>query len=168
MGRRSRKRVAADRAAAGQTPSPDPAPRPAAAGARHQRPLDRRARLGEAPKAPWAPFPLVELAVLLAMGMIIAGFLSDGRRQRTLLVAGIVIAALSGLEVSIREHFAGYRSHTTLLAGVCTVAVIIPLVLIVRLPQAAVLATALAVFATAFYLLRAAFARRTGGLGFRV
>jgi MFS family permease len=164
MGRRSRKRVAADRVAGTPAaPAPPPAQPP-----RPPRPLDRRARLSEAPKAPWSPFPLVELAVLVAMGMIIGGLFSDGRRQRALLVAGVALAGLAGLELSIREHFAGYRSHTTLLSGVAAVAVVVPLVLLARVPQGAVLAAALTVFGVAFYLLRAAFARRTGGLGFRV
>ena len=35
----------------------------------------------------------------------------------TALGVGVVLGALGGLEVSVREHFAGYRSHTTLLAG---------------------------------------------------
>jgi hypothetical protein len=165
MGRRSRKRVATDRPAGSARATPPPAAAPAS---RQQRQMDRRSRMSEAPKAPWHPFPLVELAVLLGVGMIVAGFLSDGRRQRILLVAGIVLAALSGLEVSVREHFAGYRSHTTLLAGSATVAVIVPLTLLARVPQGAVLAAAVAVFGLAFYLLRGAFARRTGGLGFRV
>ena len=38
----------------------------------------RRARLDEAPKAPWAPFPLVELCILLSFVLIIAGVLTDG------------------------------------------------------------------------------------------
>ena len=30
---------------------------------------------------------------------------------------GLVLGSLAGLELSAREHFAGYRSHTLLLAG---------------------------------------------------
>jgi len=41
----------------------------------------------------------------------------------TAIGVGVVLAALGGLEVSAREHFAGYRSHTTLLAGVVFVLV---------------------------------------------
>ncbi len=92
----------------------------------------------------------------------------DSDRGKLLLVSGMVLGSLGGLDTALREHLAGYRSHTTLLAGVCTVAVITPLALFLRVPQEVVLATALAVFGFAFYLLRAAFARRTGGLGFRV
>src|SRR5919202_389187 len=43
----------------------------------------------------------------------------DAARQRgaTMIVGGMALASLAGLELSIREHFAGFRSHTTLLAG---------------------------------------------------
>ena len=43
------------------------------------------------------------------------------------IAVGVVLGCLAGLELSLREHFAGYRSHTTLLAGtafVLTVAVL--------------------------------------------
>ena len=38
-------------------------------------------------------------------------------RHPTAIGVGVVLAGLGGLEVAVREHFAGYRSHTTLLAG---------------------------------------------------
>ena len=34
-----------------------------------------------------------------------------------LIGTGLALGSLAGLELSIREHFAGYRSHTLLLAG---------------------------------------------------
>ena len=33
---------------------------------------------------------------------------------------GLVIASLGGGELALREHLAGYRSHSSLLAGVAT------------------------------------------------
>lgn len=163
MGRRSRKRTSA----AHTTEVPRPPAAPPGHGRPPGRPLDRRARLEEAPKAPWSPFPLVELTVLIALVMIAGGFVATGHRRVVLFIGGVTLATLAGLEVSIREHFAGYRSHTTLLAGICAIAVIIPLFYFTRLPQEALLGVAVLVFGTCFYLLRAAFARRTGGLGFR-
>jgi lysylphosphatidylglycerol synthetase-like protein (DUF2156 family) len=72
------------------------------------------------------------------------------------------------MEVAIREHFAGYRSHTTLLAG----AVFVFTVGILYYAADQILAIALAVgavaFAVAFYLARRAFQRASGGLSFRV
>ena len=38
--------------------------------------------------------------------------------------AGLVLGSLAGLELAVREHFAGYRSHTLLLAGAIGVAVV--------------------------------------------
>ena len=35
-----------------------------------------------------------------------------------MVAAGLVIASLGGGELALREHLAGYRSHTSLLAGV--------------------------------------------------
>jgi predicted membrane channel-forming protein YqfA (hemolysin III family) len=136
--------------------------------ARPARPLTRRARLEEAPKAPWHPFPLVELTVLLALVFIVLGFVSNSSHRRATLIAlGLVLGTLSGLELSIREHFAGYRSHSSLLAGATALVVDLPLYFLTALPQVALLATAVVVFGVAFYLLRNAFMRRSGGLGFR-
>ena len=36
----------------------------------------------------------------------------------------MALACLGGMEVAIREHLAGYRSHTTLLAGFVFVVVV--------------------------------------------
>jgi lysylphosphatidylglycerol synthetase-like protein (DUF2156 family) len=80
----------------------------------------------------------------------------------------VALACLGGLEVAIREHFAGYRSHTTLLAGavfVLTVGILFYLahqVLAVALPVGAV------AFLIAFFLARRAFQRASGGLSFRI
>ena len=34
-----------------------------------------------------------------------------------MIAVGLALGALAGMELSIREHFAGYRSHTLLLSG---------------------------------------------------
>src|SRR6059058_894839 len=107
MGKRSRKR--------GATIAPPTATEPVRAGA--AAPKSRRAPVSEAPKAPWSPFPLTELVILLALVMLTIGFLSDGDRRGVFVGVGLVLASLGGGELALREHFAGYRSHTTLLAG---------------------------------------------------
>jgi hypothetical protein len=165
MGRRSRKRAGDSGVeGAGSIPRAIRAPeaRPAPATPR------RRARLDEAPKAPWAPFPLVELCILIALVLIVFGFLAEGPRRQVLLACGFALVTISALELSIREHFAGYRSHTTLLAAVAAVAANIPLFFFTSLPQEVLLAVGIGVFAIAFHVLRIAFQRRAGGLGFRV
>jgi hypothetical protein len=163
MGRRSRKRStslpgARERAAAVEPPTQARPP---------HRPVSRRARLDEAPPAPWAPVPLVEICVLAGIVLIVAGLLSHGRRSGLLLACGVALAALAGLELSVREHFAGYRSHSALLAGAAAVAVAIPLFLLTSVPQPVLLVVAALVFGVAFAALRAAFRARTGGMGFR-
>ncbi len=68
----------------------------------------------ERPPAPWGSFPLAELTVLVGIAMLVIGLAGQ---NPTAIGVGLVLGALGGLEVSVREHFAGYRSHTTLLAG---------------------------------------------------
>src|SRR3954467_11980533 len=138
MGRRSRKRgthPAAPAAPAAPAPPPPPpaaapsragrAPRSAAASP-HAAPPSLKSRPEEAPKAPWSPFPLVELCILAALVLIVAGVVAHGHRRAVLLACGIGLACLAGLELSVREHFAGYRSHSALLAGAAAVAVVVP------------------------------------------
>ncbi len=45
------------------------------------------------------------------------GFLSGPDDGRERIAAGLAIASLGGLELAIREHVTGYRSHTTMLAA---------------------------------------------------
>ena len=150
MGRRSRARRAAQPA-----PEAPSAPTPA--------------RLSdERPQAPWHPIPLVELSVVIGLVLIVVGFVvgigSDGGRLA--LLCGLVLASLGGLDTALREHFAGYRSHSSVLAG-------LPAVLVAgglffgRAPWAAVVGGGAITFAAAFWWFRLAFRRRSGGLSFR-
>ena len=122
----------------------------------------------EAPKAPWSPFPLVELCVLIALVLIVLGFVTDGSRRGAFLACGIALASLAGLELAVREHVAGFRSHSALLAGALAVVVVVPLFLLTGLPQVLLLAVGVLVYGLAFVALRRAFQARTGGIGFRV
>jgi hypothetical protein len=121
----------------------------------------------EAPKAPWSPFPLVELVILIALVLIVVGFFTDGPRRAALLGCGFVLVTLAGLELALREHFAGFRSHSTLLAAIAAIAVDAPLYLLTAIPQVVLLVIAVVVFAGVHVLARRAFGRRSGGLGFR-
>jgi uncharacterized integral membrane protein len=116
------------------------------------------------PPAPWGAFPLAELTVLAGIVMLVIGVVS---RSPTAIGVGVVLAALGGLEVSAREHFAGYRSHTTLLAGTVFVLVTGGLFYLAGLILAVCLAAGAAAFAAAFYALRRAFQKASGGLSFR-
>ena len=122
----------------------------------------------ERPPAPWGNFPLSELAVLVAIVLLIGSFVVGGDRGVIMFAAGLGLGTLAGLELSIREHFAGYRSHSSLLAG--SLAVITITVIALAAGQVFVpilLAAGLAVFGIAFWTLRETFRRRSGGISFR-
>ena len=120
----------------------------------------------EPPPAPWGKFPLVELSVLLAIGIGIAGAIIWGKRGQIMIVCAVVLGSIAGLEVSIREHFSGYRSHSSLIAGVPAVAVLTVLFFL-GAGQIIALGAALIVFGLAFAALRELFRRKSGGRSFR-
>jgi lysylphosphatidylglycerol synthetase-like protein (DUF2156 family) len=119
----------------------------------------------ELPPAPWGSFPLAELTILAGIVMLAIGIFGGGP---TALGVGVVLAGLGGMEVAIREHLAGYRSHTTLLAGT----VFILVVALLFYPAGQILAVALGIgavaFIFAFLALRRAFQRASGGLSFKI
>jgi hypothetical protein len=123
--------------------------------------------MAQAPSAPWSPFPLTELVVLLSLALIVAGVLTDGGRRGVLLACGFALVSLAGLELAVREHFAGYRSHSTLLAAACAIVLDVPLFLWTALPQIALLVIGVIVMLVVLIRLRKAFRARSGGLGFR-
>jgi hypothetical protein len=148
-------------------PPPAPAKTPAAepAAAKPSAPARRRraAALDERPPAPWGSFPLVELVVLVAIVMLVGGFVIRGGRGSVMIVVGLALGALAGIELSIREHFAGYRSHTLVLSGAAGLAVLVALAsLAPSLRLAFALAVAVAAFAVAAWGLTRAFRRRSG------
>jgi hypothetical protein len=173
MGRRSRKRMVAEGGGGGPTRAErDEARRRRAEAARAGTP--RRSTYGrrgssEPPPAPWGSFPLSELVVLLALVLGVVGVITWGDRGRLMLVCAMALGSLAGLEVSIREHVAGFRSHTSLLA---ISAGVIAMVLTAfagsgGVPAGLIVALGAFVFVTAFWALRELFKRRSGGLGFR-
>jgi len=69
------------------------------------------------PKPPWAPFPLTEILLGLGLVLFAVGMLSGGGpRSTTLITIGVAILALTVVELCVREHLAGFRSHSLLLA----------------------------------------------------
>jgi hypothetical protein len=105
---------------------------------------------------------LVVLAGLIALAIGVIG------ANPTLLGVGVVLAGLGGLEVAVREHFAGYRSHTTLLAGTVFVLVTGGLFYLAGLILAICLGVGAVAFLAVFLLLRRAFQRASGGLSYRL
>src|SRR4051794_25930495 len=161
MGKRSRKRPAPPPAERRPSETPAGQPRrPAAA-------PTRRARLDEAPKPPWYPFPLVELCILGGLILMVIGFVHGGTRGGLFVVCGIALVSVASLELAIREHFAGYRSHSSLLAGAAAIGTMVLCAAALGLSRLLALVAGGVVFAAAFLALRAAFRRRTGGIAFR-
>jgi hypothetical protein len=129
-----------------------------------------RPTIDERPQAPWGKFPLVELVVLLALILLPLSFVIGGTRGNVMLTAALALGSLAGLELSIREHFAGYRSHTTLLAGACGFAAMAIVYFAGGrgdLSRALMIPVGGVVFLGMFWVFREAFKRRSGGLGFR-
>jgi hypothetical protein len=159
MGRRSRKRGESTRAERD-------AARRARAAAPPARPRARRTS-GERPSAPWGSFPLSELVILLGLVLILWGA-ARGSGGEEMLAAGLVIASLGGGELALREHMSGYRSHSSLLAGVAAFVAVTVVALGLGPVEVWVLVVlGAAVFGATFYAMRQLFKRRSGGLGFR-
>jgi uncharacterized integral membrane protein len=127
--------------------------------------LTGKRQTDELPPAPWGSFPLAELTILAGIIVLAIGVFGS---HPTAIGVGVVLAGLGGLEVAIREHFAGYRSHTTLLAGLVFVIVTGGLFYLADLILAICLAAGAIAFGASFIALRRAFQRASGGLSFRV
>ena len=180
MGRRSRKRAHTGGPSSAEREGSTRAERDLARRQRAQRireeglataaskPRPGRTTLEDRPPALWAPFPLTELLILAGIVLMTWGFLSGADGGNEKIAAGLGIASLAGLELTVREHVTGFRSHTTLLAGGAAIIVVVALGLGVGLENFGVLLVAgAAVFAGCFYALRELFRRRSGGLSFR-
>ena len=62
--------------------------------------------------------------MLVGLVLIVLGLIErDTAHGRAMLLAGLALGSLGGLDTAAREHFAGFRSHTLVLAGVPTVLV---------------------------------------------
>jgi uncharacterized integral membrane protein len=109
--------------------------------------------------------PLAELVILAGIIALAIGVFGG---NPTAIGVGVALAGLGGLEVAIREHFAGYRSHTTLLAGAAFVLVTGLVFYIGNQVLAVALGIGAVAFLVTFVLARRAFQRASGGLSYRV
>jgi hypothetical protein len=75
---------------------------------------------GERPPGPFGGVPVSETAILFGIIALVVWLFSRGT---LLLVIGLVLCALAVMEITAREHLSGYRSHTTLLAAIPSVAI---------------------------------------------
>lgn len=131
-----------------------------------RKPRPGRTSFEDRPPAPWGNFPLVELCILIGIILLVAGFVVRGERGITMVIGGMALASLGGLELSIREHIAGFRSHTTLLSGAIALAAMAVTYFTAR-EQVVVLLVGVTVFLGAFLVMRQVFVRRSGGVSFK-
>ncbi|MEA2421558.1 MAG: hypothetical protein QOF55_657 [Thermoleophilaceae bacterium] len=137
------------------------------------KPARRRAAgksaIEDRPPPPWGKFPLVEIVVLIALVLLVASFFVGPSRRGPTLLGGLALGSLAGLELSIREHYGGFRSHSSLLAGFAAAVAITITYFLAKGTSAGILMVPIGgiVFAVAFLFFRRAFARRSGGVGFR-
>jgi hypothetical protein len=154
MGRRSRKRA--------------PATRAERDAARRQPAAPRRRPSSERPRAPWGSFPLSELVILAGIVVIFWGIFSGGDQGNERIAGGLVLASLGGGELALREHMAGFRSHSSLLAGVAAFVAVTAVGLgLGPVKVWVLLIVGVAVFGGTFYAMRELFKRRSGGVAFR-
>jgi hypothetical protein len=164
MGRRSRQRASApQRERTPAAPLPPAAP-PTTPPATTATTTARRSRRDAAPKAPWGDFPLVELCALAGIVFGVWGIVAH---NGVLLLGAGGLGSVAGLEVAIREHLGGYRSHTFVLSALCAV-VTLTVLAFANAGRTAMLAGAVAVLVVAFAGFRQLFKRRSGGVGMRV
>jgi hypothetical protein len=111
---------------------------------------------GVRPASPFGGLPISEFAILVGGVALVVGIIRGGGPA---VIVGIVVCALGVLEVTAREHFSGYRSHTMLLAAFPAVGLEVAAVAAFGEPRqrALVLLVIVPVYAVGFWLLRRRF-----------
>ena len=106
--------------------------------------------------------------IFIGVVLLIAGFFVPPPQGFVMLAVGLGLASLAGLELAVREHFAGFRSHTLVLSAAVAVPVFGVLFVATRVPTAACFAAGLVAFGGSAWLFTSAFRRRSGGALFRL
>jgi hypothetical protein len=109
--RRRAREAAAPRAAASPPEPHEPAAAATPATPRHPSRLEIRHGVPR-PDPIWAPFPLTEIGMVVGLVLFLIGFAG----APDVLLAGVGVLVVVVAEMCLREHFAGFRSHSILLA----------------------------------------------------
>jgi uncharacterized membrane protein YhiD involved in acid resistance len=104
---------------------------------------------------------------LCALSAIVLGVWGVFARNGVLLTGAALLGSVAGLEVALREHLGGFRSHTLVLTGTVTVATL-ALLLLAGVAREAVFIVGPAMLVVGFVGFRQLFKRRSGGAGMRV
>jgi hypothetical protein len=118
--------------------------------------------LGQRPQSLWHPWPLSELLILVGAIGTIVGFSRGISNGGAPLFAGLAAVAIGTVEVTLREHLSGYRSHAIILAALPVIVIDTLLVLLVApfgiALKLGMVAIDVALFVSVYRLLRARFA----------
>ena len=99
--------------------------------------------------------------MLIGLVLLVGGLIRwDDPGGREMLVCGMALASLGGLDTALREHFGGFRSHALMLAALPAV-LLAGVLFFASAPWIAIPLSAAAVFAAAFLALRRAFRARS-------
>ncbi len=112
--------------------------------------------VGERPTSPFGGLPVSEFAIFAGIVGLVVGLITNGEPA---MVVGAIVCGLGVTEVTAREHFSGFRSHSTLLAAVPAVVAEVVYALIVGVPaqRTLLLLPLIVVWAPCFWLLRRTF-----------
>ncbi len=113
---------------------------------------------GARPPGPFGGLPVSEIAILAGVIGAVVGFLQGGGAA---LYAGLAVCALGVIEVTAREHFSGFRSHSSLLAGIPAMVAGIVIFSLVGQPRqrSLVLLIIVPIYGSLFWFLRQRFRR---------
>jgi hypothetical protein len=98
--------------------------------------------------------------VLAGIVLLVLGLLTyESDRGKAMLVSGMLLGSLGGLDTALREHFSGFRSHAMILAALPAVG-LAAILFFAGAAWPAVAAAPVAVFAVSLPLLLRAYRRR--------
>jgi hypothetical protein len=120
------------------------------------------------PPAPWGSFPLTEIVIFIGLVLLVVGFFVPPPQGFVMIAVGLGLGSLAGLELAVREHYAGYRSHNLLLAAAVAVPLFGALYIASPLSVPICVAAGLLAFGGAAWLFTSAFRRRSGGALYRL
>ena len=117
--------------------------------------------VGQRPPPPWHPLPLSELLILFGAIGTVVGFSRGISNGGAALFVGLAAVVIGTVEVMLREHLSGYRSHTLILAALPVIVLDALIVLLIgtftTTLKLALVAIDVPLFALLFKLLRARF-----------
>ena len=124
--------------------------------------------VGERPAGIFGGVPVSEFAIFAGLVCLVVGMINHGG---SVLELGVIVMGLGVTEVTAREHFSGFKSHTTLLALMPAVIVEALYALVVGVPNQRILllVPVIPIFGVSYLVLRRHFriARHTRVVGHR-